>query len=398
METIFYQYNPWWEGKFQPSLFPRKSIENQLKDQLDNRPVIFLSGLRRVGKTSLMKLLIKYLIDKKGVNPKTIFYVSLDNYLLSKSNIIDIINEYRKIQNLKQSDFVYLFLDEITCKEDFEIQLKNLYDIGNAKVFASSSSASLIRSKKNHLTGRNLIFEVLPLDFEEYLDFKQIKLLKADTHLKEKYFDDFLFHGGIPEYVITGDNSYLSELVDDIIHKDIAALHNIKNIGILKDYFLLLMERSGKTISINKVANILQISPDTARRYLDIFSDTFLIHTITRFGKTNERLLSAKKIYVADIGIRNLFTGFRDRGSLFENYVFLKIKHLYPHYVYEKSIEIDFITANKHLVEVKYHDEDLSPKQQFLFDSVSAKTKTIIRNNTDIMNFLKKTTILKSIS
>ena len=86
------------------------------------------------------------------------------------------------------------------------------------------------------------------------------------------------------------------------------------------------MERAGKSISINKIASILQISPDTSKRYLEYFSNTYLIYLMSRHGKTNERLLSAKKVYAPDLGIRTSFTGIRDKGSLFENYVFLNIK------------------------------------------------------------------------
>lgn len=391
METTLFQFNPWWEKKYHFQAFQRRVIQNRLIEHIDSKPVIFLTGLRRVGKTTIMKLLIKHLIEVSGIDPNTIFYVSLDNYLLSKNNIIEIVNEFRKIQNLKHDDFVYLFLDEVTYKDDFEIQLKNLYDTENVKIFASSSSASLLKSKKNFLTGRNLIFEVLPLDFFEYLDFKQIKTAKADIHLLENHFENFLLKGGIPEYIITDNNSYLSELVDDIIYKDIAALHSIRNIAILKDFFLLLMERAGKTLSINKISNILKISPDTAKRYLELFSDSFLIFPVERYGKTNEKLLSAKKIYAADLGIRNLFTGFRDKGSLFENYIYLKIKHLNPQYIYENTIELDFLTENKHLIESKFHNEPLSLKQQKLFDLIDATTKTIIRNEADLTNFLIKT-------
>ena len=391
METTLFQFNPWWEKTYQFQAFERRVIQNRLIEHIDSKHVIFLTGLRRVGKTTIMKLLIKHLIEVSGINPNTIFYVSLDNYLLSKNNILEIVNEFRKIQNLKHDDFVYLFFDEVTYKEDFEIQLKNLYDTEHVKIFASSSSASLLKSKKNFLTGRNLIFEVLPLDFFEYLDFKQIKTAKADIHLLENHFENFLLKGGIPEYIITDNNSYLSELVDDIIYKDIAALHNIRNIAILKDFFLLLMERAGKTLSINKISNILKISPDTAKRYLELFSDSFLIFPVERYSKTNEKLLSAKKIYAADLGIRNLFTGFRDKGSLFENYIYLKIKHLSQQYIYENTIELDFITEKKHLIESKFHNEPLSVKQQKLFDTIDATTKTIIRNEVDLTNFLINT-------
>ena len=124
--------------------------------------------------------------------------------------------------------------------------------------------------------------------------------------------------GGVPEYVLKQDPEYLKELVDNIINKDIANFYKVKNTGILKDLFLLLMERSGKQVSINKLSKILGTTPDSVKRYLDMFSETYLIYLVPRCGKTNERILSPKKVCCADLGIRNLFTGFKDIGSIFE--------------------------------------------------------------------------------
>lgn len=132
-----------------------------------------------------------------------------------------------------------------------------------------------------------------------------------------------------------------------------------------------------------KVANILSISPDTARRYLQLFLDTFLIYLVPRHGKTNETLLSPQKIYAADIGIRNLYTSFRDKGAVFENLVFLNIKNKKPRYLYRDGIEIDFITEDKTLIEVKYGLE-LNDKQKALFDTFPAKKKLVIRNFEDL--------------
>lgn len=380
MEELLYRYNPWWEEKefLTQTIHRQKSLERLVK-YLHTKDIIFLTGLRRVGKTTLLKLLIKHLIENFSVKHTHIFYISLDDYILSSKNIIEIVDEFRKIHRLSIDQKVYLFFDEITYKKEFEIQLKNLYDYQNVKIFASSSSSSFLKNKKPYLTGRSKILEILPLDFSEFLLFKKIKITKSNNHLIESYFNDYLKIGGIPEYVLREDIEYLKELVDDIIFKDIAVFHNVKQTQILKDFFLLLMERSGKVVSINKIANILKISPDTARRYLDMFVETYLIYVIPRFGKTNERILSPKKLYSSDLGIRTLFTGFRDVGSLFENYVYLLIKHLSPCYYYKDGIELDFITDNNILIEVKYFQE-LTKLQRKLFDNVDAKKKIIITN------------------
>ncbi len=109
---------------------------------------------------------------------------------------------------------------------------------------------------------------------------KKSEFQTADQHIRENEFENFLKVGGIPEYVLTEEPSYIHGLVDDIIMKDIAALHNVKHPRVLKDMFLLLMERSGKQLSLNKIASILGIAVDTASRYFDMFRNAYLIYTI----------------------------------------------------------------------------------------------------------------------
>ncbi|PJC60644.1 MAG: AAA family ATPase, partial [Ignavibacteria bacterium CG_4_9_14_0_2_um_filter_37_13] len=94
------------------------------------------------------------------------------------------------------------------------------------------------------------------------------------------------------------------------------------------------------------------------------------------------------KIYAPDLGIRTLFTGFRDKGSLFENHVFLSIKHLDPAYLLQDKIEIDFMTKKKELIEVKYHSE-LTEKQKVLFVSTTAKVKHIIKSYRDLEKLME---------
>ncbi len=274
------------------------------------------------------------------------------------------------------------------------MQLKNLYDKGNTKIFASSSSASLLQKQKGYLTGRSVTLEVLPLSFEMYLQFKKITIAPADQNLEESYFKDFLKTGGIPEYVLTDDSAYIKELMDDIIYKDIAAVNGIKHLQQLKDYFLLLMERSGKTMSINKVAKVLGISTETSKRYFDMFCDTFIVSPVARYGKLNVQLVSPKKIYCCDTGIKTYYTGERDWGALFENYTFLRLKHFRLNYIYENATELDFISQNKTLIECKFHTEALSKNQQLLFDTFEAKNKFIVRNNKDIEDLRKQINLI----
>jgi predicted AAA+ superfamily ATPase len=394
MKQLFYRYNPWWDGEYNlEHLFPRPDTLEKLDKSVDIAEVTFISGLRRVGKTTLLRMLIKSLIDERGVDPLSIFYISLDDYLLQGKNIPELIDEYRKTVKKKFEEKIYLFFDEVTYFPDYEIQLKNIFDSQNVKIFASSSSASLIRDKKPYLTGRNRILEVDPLTFEEYLIFKGIELKHVDGHLTDVYFEEYLKSGGIPEFVKTGDFEYLKNLVDDIIMKDISALHNIKNTSSLKEMYLLLMERSGKSISLNKVANILGLSPDTVKRFLTYFEEAFLISTISKCGKTNQSILSLKKIYSVDLGLINLFTGFRDKGSLFENYLFNKIKKYQPCYYAVDGYEIDFLIDKKVLIESKYHS-DLVGKQLDLFNNSDFKHKYLITSQRNLESLMSDLTTI----
>jgi predicted AAA+ superfamily ATPase len=301
----------------------------------------------------------------------------------------EIVTVYRKMHKLSSIEKVYLFFDEVTARIDYQLALKNFYDTENVKIYASSSSVSLLRDKNAYLTGRQRVIEVMPLRFDEYLQFKQIHISKADGYLVESYFEQYMNDGGMPEYVLTGDMSYLQNLIDNILYKDIIAYHHIRNETIVKDFYKLLMERSGKQMSLNKMAKILDIGVDTVRRYLGYFEDTYLIYSVTKYGKLNERIKNPKKIYAGDVGLKNVVTGFRDKGAIFENLLFLLLKPCRPSYVYEEGIEIDFITENGILIEAKYHS-DLNAKQQKLFEAFPAKQKIIVNGSRDFLQLYEK--------
>ncbi|MCD4665184.1 MAG: ATP-binding protein [Bacteroidales bacterium] len=390
MEETLYRYNPWWENITDTKLVERPNELNRIIGTINNKQIVLLTGLRRIGKTSLFKLSIHHLITHLKVNPKRILYISLDDYNLARFSILEIVEEFRKIHNISFSEKLFLFLDEVVYKTDYEIQIKNLYDSQNVKVFASSSSSSLLKESKSLITGRNVVIEVLPLNFDEYLMFKNIVISKADLHLLDNHFENYLKTGGIPEYVITEDPAYIHELVDDIILKDIAALNNIRQPKVLQDFFMLLMERAGKQISLNKIASILGISVDTTSRYFEMFVKSYLIYPVSRYGKTNERLLAPKKVYAPDTGIRNYYTGFRDKGSIFENYVYLRLKKFKPEYIYKDQTEIDFRLKNGFVIEAKYHNEPLSKKQQKLLDDYKVSNQSVVRNFEDLKKLLEQ--------
>ncbi len=190
-----------------------------------------------------MRQLIFHLLNE--IDPKRIFYISLDNIALKDKSISEIVDTFRSINSLKQTDFVYLFLDEVHFKDEFELQLKNIYDIGNAKIFASGSSSLEIIMKTPYLTGRQRVMQISPLDFSEYLRFLNITVSSADTHLYPKLAEEYLITGGMPEYILTKDLNTLQSLVYSVLYRDIAGRYEIRKKENLLDILSLAAQSVG---------------------------------------------------------------------------------------------------------------------------------------------------------
>ena len=381
MQEIIFEMNPWWEKEFCFIGIKRDKYLDILKQNLNNKDILFLTGLRRIGKSTILKQFIYLLINEEKINPKKICYLSLDNYSFKEHTITELVRQYRQINNLKIDEKIYLFLDEVTYKESFKEELKNLYDLEHTKIFATSSSANKLLDKKALLTGRSRTIEVYPLDFQEFLYFKDYKARNSEKYLLENYFKQYMRLGGIPEYVLTEDPSYVTNLTENILYKDIIAVNNIKNAENVKELFRLLCERVGKPVSNNKLANIIGINKNTVKKYIGYFKETYLFYIIEKDAKTlNQRIADNKKIYCADVGIKNVSTGFKDLGAIYENLVFLKIKENNPRFLIQNATEIDFKFKDT-IIEAKYNQE-MNPKQKELFKKINIKNK-IVANGVD---------------
>lgn len=378
MEDIIRKFNPWWDKKFETNSIIRESYVDFIEQSYNRKDIEFITGLRRIGKTTIMKQIIEFLIKKKKIHPQKICYLSLDNYSFLNKSIYELVKTFQKINQLKIDEQIYIFLDEITFKENFSQELKNLYDFGHIKIYVSSSSASLLKDKHAFLTGRARTTEIEPLNFKEFLKFSDLEFSKREKPLMQSYFEKYMEIGGIPEYVLTKDPAYITNMVDSIIEKDIIAKFRVKKPMLIKELFRLLCERSGKALTYSKLSKISNLSRDAVKEYISYFEQTYLFTLIEKKGKLNERILGEKKLYVADIGIKNIIVGFKDKGSLFENLVFNKIKRKKPNFILTKDGEIDFCFEDT-LIEVKYGKE-MNEKQQKLFNSLKYKNKVLIKD------------------
>lgn len=352
MEDILHRSNPWWTVKYDFPGIAREDHLSTLMELKDSKDVVLITGLRRVGKTTLMLQLIHRLVEEVG--SKSIFYVSLDHIALKDRSIIEIVDSFRAANSLKHDEFVYLFLDEVHFKENFELQLKNLYDEGNAKVYASGSSSLDIIMRSPHLTGRQRVYRLSPLDFGEFLRFSGKEVSLADSHLYPALAEEYVETGGMPEYVISRDPNQLMSMVQSILYRDVAGRHEIRNRENLLDILSLTAQSVGSPLSLRKMSRVLGIPVDVVSRIVDLFVEANLVHLVEKKGKVSERKASPKKMYLADNGLFGVVTEKVNFGALVENMVFLILRRKDNVRYYRSSgSEVDFVRG-KEAWEVKY--------------------------------------------
>ncbi len=377
MEETLYRMNPWWTEEFRASGIERAAYVDALLSIRNVRDIVFITGLRRTGKTTIMHQMIERLLSE--IDPKMIFYVSLDNYALKDHSILEIVDEYRRLQGLSHRDSVHLFLDEVHAKKDFEIQLKNLYDMGRAKIWASGSGSLEVSMRSPYLTGRQRVMHVYPLNFEEYLLFTGKKVSPADSHLLVSIAEEYVKTGGIPEYVLTEDLSYLQSLLETIIYRDVAGKHGIRNVEKLEDMLQLIAQGVGSPLSIRKISRVLGMSKEDVSRAISLFMESDLLYPVEREGKVSERKASPRKFYLSDTGFFLTLTDKINTGAMVENSVFLNLlrRKKKVRYLRESGKEIDFV-VEKELWESKYRDDIEKEDVQFLLSLKGYGKKAVI--------------------
>lgn len=350
-------------------IYPRK-IEQELKKQLDSKEVIVLTGMRRTGKTTLMRNIFN------GIESHNKVYLDLENPLNRKifeeanyDNIWDNLRPMGVIANEKS----YIFLDEIQLMAEIPGAIKYLFDHYDVKFFLTGSSSYYLRNLfPESLAGRKFIFELYPLDFEEYLWFKEkAKSFEADFSLKaqqknevqfevfKKYYDEYVRFGGFPGVVLEENFEQKTRKLNDIFtsyfEQDVKALADFKNTGKLRDLIILLAARAGSKLEITKISKELAISRETVYNYISFLEKTYFIKLIRPFSRNSDREVSgARKIYFCDTGILNMLDG-ASAGSVFENAVLNNLGRFKKINYFQKrtGAEIDFVLDQLIGLEVK---------------------------------------------
>ncbi|MBA3064887.1 ATP-binding protein [bacterium] len=373
MEEIYYAFNPWWSEKDFKSGIPRELYTRNFPALLKRKQIEVIIGSRRVGKTTIIKQMIKKTLKSKYPS-KQILYLALDHPQLSKEPISVHLRNFRKLFLHDRRKKLALFLDEVQESPNWAQELKSVYDMENVKIFCTGSTAALIKMQGGKLTGRQIVTTVYPLSFREFVDFKGAEISMDEGYKYEKILDEYLAAGGYPENALKRSNEYLQNLLEDIIIRDLARLYEIRKLGVLKDMFRVLASQVGSRTSFNKLSNVLGISVDTVKEYAGYFDAAFLIKPMEKWSTSyNDRIYAQKKIYFLDTGFKTLLTGRRDIGAKAENAVFVNLlrKKETCGYFAEGEREVDFITGSFKSplpIEVKYDsDFDLDGRK---FDGI----------------------------
>ena len=377
MEQILAIFNPWWDRSFKAGGIEREGYIAELERRERTKDIVFVVGLRRVGKTTLMHQYIEHLI-KRGNDPRRILYFSMDHPALARESILDTLDAYRRAHGFKHDDRFTVIIDEAHLREGFEQELKAIYDLGRVKVFATGSSSLSLVERGSNLIGRQSFMEVFPFGFQEYLGIKRLKFRQSDSHLMVRYAEDYVRSGGLPEYLKTGDPNYVTTMMDAVLYKDIAARRGVRNMVALRELLLIITQSTGSKVSPRKIGRTLGISHETVREHLSQFEESNLIHTVRYDGKVSESMASPRKLYLSDTGVAHVLSPTINLGSLVENCVFnaLRSRGGEIKYGIVRGSEVDFILRDS-CYEVKYSDNVASEEVAHL-RGVDVRSRTVV--------------------
>jgi predicted AAA+ superfamily ATPase len=201
--------------------------------------------------------------------------------------------------------------------------------------------------------------------------------------------------GGYPEQVLNPSSEYLTNLLEDILIRDVVRLHNIRKANLLKDIIRLIAASVGSRTSFNKLSNVLDISIDTVKEYIGFLETAFLIKPLEKWTMSyTEKVYAYKKFYFMDNGLRTLLTGKSDLGYKAENSVFLNLLETKENmgYYAESEREVDFVIGsnkNPYPIEVKYtadfdwHSKKYAGVKLFLHRYPQTKKVSIITKSTE---------------
>lgn len=326
----------------QKTSFLKKDV-GLIRDALADIPIAdsyatIITGIRRCGKSTLLLQLLNR-------DYKEAIYLNFDDIRLAGFETQDLA---RLLAEIQRREIRVLFFDEIQNIEGWEIFVNQLLR-EDYRVFITGSNASMLSMELGtHLTGRHLAMELFPFSYTEFMQFKGLEN-NAEAVLA------YLKQGGIPEFVKTDLSLIVTGLVDDILLKDIAVRHAVKDVNSLRQLTVFLISNTGTLISANKLVGMFDIkSSTTFLEYFSFLKDAYLLDFIPKYDPSLKvQARNPKKVYTMDMGIytENASASTENLGRRLENLVFLHLRRTYKHIFYfQDKGECDFVALEKNQV------------------------------------------------
>lgn len=315
-----------------------------------------ITGMRRSGKSSLLKLYRNWLVNEKQIEEKNIVYINFES--LKYANLTESQSLYDYVCGISAQvgTKVYLLFDEIQNVKDWEKAVNALRVDCDCEIVLTGSNARLLSGElATLLAGRYVEIQMFPLSFDEFLEFR--KSSGEDIH---KSFDAFLRFGGLPglhelQASPRATSQYLSDVFNSVLLKDVVSRNNIRDSELLNRIIQFIFDNVGSTFSAKNISDFLKsqgrkLGVETIYNYLDYLENAFVIERVKRFDlKGRKYLETQEKIYAADVGIRNSVLGYRptDIAGILENLVYLNLRQKGFSVSVGKSgtSEVDFVAS-----------------------------------------------------
>jgi uncharacterized protein len=324
-----------WKKEIETGII-RSNYLKKMKNFLQSNMIIALIGVRRAGKSFIMKQLAKNLISN-GINARDILIVNFEDRRFTDLSLefLDRIFE-TYLEFVKPKSKPYIFLDEIHKVEKWERWVRTFQELQKGKILISGSTANLLKSElANLLTGRHLDLIVFPLDFKEFLSFKNLEIRDLLDIINKKieiksFMREYCEFGGFPEVVLSvNKKEILLSYFEDIITKDIVLRYKVKKVKELTSLARFYLTNVSNLITYTSLEKSLGITADTIEKFSRYMEESFLIFFVNRFSKKIKEVeKSPRKIYCIDVGLSNAI-GLRfseNIGRIIENLVAIKLK------------------------------------------------------------------------
>lgn len=347
-------------------LFRPFFLEN-LKNFKDENIIKILCGVRRCGKSTILKTYKKELLSL-GVNPANIIerlYSSMDfESEFSASQMYE--DLLAAIEKADKNQKIYLLLDEVQEVENWEKCINSLYEKCNVDIYVTGSNSKLLSSEiSTYLTGRFVLIPIYTLSFSEFVEFKKTYIPSLQNESMESYFDLYLKSGGFPFIAKTNHTQeenfqIIDGIYSTVVTRDISKRHNISNLEMFNRVVRFVLENLGKNFSAKTIFDFFKsqhrsIAIETIYNYLAWLEEAFIVYRCNRYDIHGKEVLKTQeKYYLSDIGFKNSQFGYSPKAvsSILENIVYLELKRRgYSVYIGKfVDKEIDFVASKQNQI------------------------------------------------